>query len=59
MSATGNIILEEYPTLENSQKKKKMGTPGGMEGGQPRGEQGYGARELGGKQLWDPGPSTE
>ena len=57
--AYGNHILKEHPTQNISNKKKQMGTPGGMEGGQSRGEKGYGVREMGGKQLWDPGSSQD
>ena len=57
VSAEGTVIQKEIPTQEFSIKEMKMGTPGGMEGGQPRDKQGYGQRELGGKQLWDPGSS--
>ena len=59
VSAAGNVILKENPTLEFLQNKKQIGTPGGMEGGQPRGEQGYWSREMGGKMNWDPGPGKE
>ena len=55
----GHNILEEHPTRNNLEKKKQMGTRGGMEGGQSRGEKGYGARKMRGKQLWDPGSSQE
>ena len=57
--AYGNHIFKENPTQNNFNKKKKMGTPGGMEGGQSRGEKGYGVRDMGGKQLWDPGSSQD
>ena len=59
VSVNGHNIFEKHPTQNNLDKKKQMGTRGGMEGGQSRGEQGYGAREMGGKQLWDPGSSQE
>ena len=56
VSAEGTFIQKENPTQKTPTNQKKMGTPGGMEG-RPQGEQGYGQRELGGKQLWDPGSS--
>ena len=56
VSAEGTYILKENLTRE-SLNKKKMGTQGGMEGGRPRDNEGYGPREQGGKQLWDPGSS--
>ena len=35
VSAAGNVILKENPTLELLQNKKQIGIPGGMEGRQP------------------------
>ena len=58
VSAGGTNILQENLTRKSSTIQKKMGTPGGMEG-RPRDKPGSGAREWGGKQLWNPGSSGE
>ena len=52
--AEGEIILESNPVPKLQNQKKQMGTSGGVEGVEPRGEKGFGLEPSQEKQ-WDPG----